>query len=109
MPFRYVEHASPITGIQSKYVHRRGSEVIFANSYSMPNSHRLRLAGIFRKSYSLRHCLCRFILFTIYFITKSRFCQGVFFGYFEKPSIFYRIYLKFFPLRMFSHLWEKLR
>ena len=43
--------------LQYACVHRRGSEVIFDDSYSMPNSHRLRLAWIFRKSYSLRHCL----------------------------------------------------
>ena len=95
MPFRDGEHASPITGRlftlqKKKRVHRRGSEVIFTDSYSMPNSHPLRLAGIFRKSYSLRLCLYRFILFIIYFITKFPFCQDVFSCF---PWLTHKIYL----------------
>ena len=76
MPFRYAELASPITDVSFNRVHRRGSEVIFDDSYSMPNSHRLRLAWIFRKSYSLRHCLSDLFYSLLFYYKNDVLSRG---------------------------------
>jgi hypothetical protein len=92
--------------LQYACVHRRGSEVIFDSSYSMPNSHRLRLAWIFRKSYSLRHCLSDlFYSISFYYkcpclsrcwieILKNNNGKRVFFSSFSVDSPIFRVIIR---------------